>query len=328
MDSREGEFARIAHFFAPLAASRPDALGLRDDTALMWVPGAEERIAATVDTIVAGVHFIGDEAPGLIARKLLRVNLSDLAAMGARPSAYMLSMALPEAISDDWLGAFTAGLAQDQNLYGIGLIGGDSVTTPGPLTLTVAAYGLVPENRALRRDGARPGDGVYASGTIGDAALGLQCLRGELSGLAGDARDGLVARYRLPEPRVELGLALRAVATAAIDVSDGLAADLGHIAAASGVAITIEAGAVPLSPPAQTALEGVPGLIETVLTGGDDYELAFTLPPESVMALDAASENTPITRIGAVSEGTGVVMLDPAGIPVELARMGFSHPVS
>ena len=318
-----GEFARIATYFAPLAAGYPGAFGLGDDAAVV-APSAGAELVVTTDTIVAGIHYIGDESPDLIAQKLLRVNLSDLAAMGASPCAYILNMALPPAFDDAWVAAFAAGLAADQDRYGIVLIGGDSVATPGPATLSVTGLGEVPIGRALRRNGARPGDVVFVSGTIGDAALGLLAAR---DGVALFGAAVLIDRYRLPRPRLALGRHLRGLVHAATDISDGLVADLGHIASQSGVAARIDAGAVPLSDAARAALGAAPNLIETILTGGDDYELVFTAPRSIAPRLAAlASEiDVPITAIGAIHDGQKVAVFDVDGASIRLSRSGYTH---
>ncbi len=321
--ARHGEFARIARYLAPLAAGYPGAFGLLDDAAVL-APSDGAELVITTDTIVAGIHYIGDEAPGLIAGKLLRVNLSDLAAMGAAPRAYTLNMALPPAIDDAWVAAFAAGLAADQDRYGIVLIGGDSVATPGPVTLTVTGFGEVPAGGALRRDGAKPGDVIFVSGTIGDGALGLLAARDALT-VAG--AEALIDRFRSPRPRLALGRELRGLVHAATDISDGLAADLNHIAAASRVAARIDSGAVPLSTAARTALDSDPNLIETILTGGDDYELVFTAPRSTAKRLTklAAEIDVAITAIGEIGEGRGVAVFDAAGNRLQLSRSGYSH---
>jgi thiamine-monophosphate kinase len=318
-----GEFARIATYFAPLAAGYPGAFGLGDDAAVV-APSAGAELVITTDTIVAGVHYIGDEAPDLIAQKLLRVNLSDLAAMGAAPRAYTLNLALPPTFDDAWIAAFAAGLAADQDRYGIVLIGGDSVATPGPATLSVTGLGEVPIGGALRRNGARPGDIVFVSGTIGDAALGLLAARGSL---ALSCAAALIERYRSPRPRLALGRKLRGLVHATTDISDGLVADLGHIVAESGVAARIDAGAVPLSGAARAALAAAPNLIETILTGGDDYELVFCAPRAVAprLAVLASETDVPITAIGAIQDGEKVGVFDAAGAPIRLTRSGYSH---
>lgn len=323
---KTGEFDRIDRLFAPLAAGFPGALGLTDDAALIR-PAAGCDLVVTTDTIVSGVHYIGDELPDLVARKLLRVNLSDVASMGARPLAYTLNIALPSDIGDDWLESFVAGLAADQKEFGVSLIGGDSVSTPGPVTLTVTAFGEVAAGKAVRRSGAQPGDTLYVTGTIGDGALGLKAVRGQLGALSSAHRDYLVERYRLPRPRVFLGPLLSGLAHAAVDVSDGLVADLGHIADRSDVAAIVDAASVPLSTAAAAVLEQGPELRDTVLSGGDDYELLFTAPAaarDEVASL-ASDLELSITAIGRIEAGTGVRVIDADGEEIALASRGFVH---
>jgi thiamine-monophosphate kinase len=318
------EFERIARFFAPLAG--PGALGLLDDAALIDPPPGRQLVV-TADAIVAGVHFLTDDPPDLVARKLLRVNLSDLAAMGAVPLYYLLTTALPESCGEDWLAGFAAGLGADQNAFGISLLGGDSVATPGPATLSLTAIGSVVPGRAVRRDGALPGDTIYVTGTIGDAAIGLAALTGGLDVADAAERDFLADRYRLPRPRLAIGAALPGIAHAMQDVSDGLVADLGHICAVSGVAAVIDAAAVPLSPAARHALDRDPGLRPRILTGGDDYELLFTSSGDNAAAIAALAQPSgpPITPIGRIVAGSGVRVLDRAGKDIALAVSGFRH---
>lgn len=322
---RLGEFARIDRFFKPLAAGFPGALGLGDDAGLL-TPAPGESLAVTTDALVEGVHYLPGEPPGRLARKLLRVNLSDLAAMGARPLAYVLTTALTLAEGEDWLAAFTAGLAADQERYGIALLGGDSVRTPGPVILSVTAFGMVAADRALRRSGARPGDVVYVSGTLGDGALGLHAARGELAGLEPEVVAALASRYHLPEPRLALGEALAGVAHAAMDVSDGVIGDLGHICMESRVGARIEAARIPLSAAGRAAVARDPSLLPVALAGGDDYELLFTAGEEAADALAAVSERLalPLTPIGRIVAGEGVTVLDPAGQPVA-GLAGWTH---
>lgn len=318
-----GEFGRIARFFAPLASGAPGALGLTDDAALVDCPPGE-RLVVTVDAMVEGVHFLADDPPELVARKLVRVNLSDLAAMAARPVGYFLTTALPKFRGDDWLAGFAAGLAQDQAEFGITLLGGDSVSTPGPVSLTLTALGRVPAGAEVRRGGARPGDLVFVSGTIGDGALGLEAAQGKLDGVLEPADVAYLAdRYRLPRPRVGLGPRLSGLASAMMDVSDGLVGDLGHICEVSGVAGVIEAGQVPLS----VAAAKLPDRLETILTGGDDYELLFTVPPERRDAVTAAADaaGVPVTTIGRIEAGQGVRVLDGEGREMALAGIGWRH---
>src|ERR1700723_3203433 len=231
-----GEFGRIREFFAPLAGL--GALDLTDDAALVDCPPGY-RLVVTVDQLVEGVHFLADDPPELVAKKLMRRNLSDLAAMGATPRHYLLTSALPASRDDDWVRRFAEGLAEDQHRYGIALLGGDSTSTPGPTALTLTAIGQVAAGREIRRNGAKPGDRVWVSGTIGDAFLGLKALRGAYGKLAAAHRAALIARFQLPNPRTELGPCLGGIASAMIDISDGLLADLGHICETSGVAATI-----------------------------------------------------------------------------------------
>jgi len=316
------EFQLIADLFAPLAAGFPGALGLRDDAAFLAAePGMETVV--TVDAMVAGVHFLADDPPDLIARKLVRVNLSDLAAKGATPFAVLLAAAFPHDIADDWLRRFAAGLAEDLRRYGVALIGGDTVATPGPLTLSLTALGRVASGRALLRAAARRGDVVWVSGTIGDGFLGLAAARGELGGLDPADSAFLAGRYRLPEPRTALGPALIGVAHAGMDVSDGLIQDLGHICRASGVGAVVEAAKVPLSAAARAA--NTP--LASLLAGGDDYELLVTAPPgaEAAIAAASAAAGVPLTAIGRIVEGEGVTVMDADGRTLDLGRGGWRH---
>ncbi|WP_119421579.1 thiamine-phosphate kinase [Desertibaculum subflavum] len=321
-----GEFERIATFFAPLAA--PEALGLTDDAAVLApTPGCE--IVLTTDTMIGGVHFFPDDPPDLIARKLLRVNLSDLAAMGARPRGYLLASAWRRDTEDAWIARFASGLAEDQKLFGALLLGGDTTATDGPVALTLTAVGEVEAGRALRRNAARPGDEIWVSGTIGDAALGLRLRRGETLELDAAASAGLLARHQLPTPRLALGRILAArgwggPACAAIDVSDGLIADLGHICDASGAGAEVEGELVPISAAARAALASGKAGLADLLTGGDDYELCFTLPA-GAPAPDTASTEIACTRIGRIVAGGGVRVLAADGHALPLPRTGFRH---
>jgi thiamine-monophosphate kinase len=309
------EFQRIARFFAPLAG--PGALGLKDDVALIDGPAGTQYVLTT-DAIVEGIHFFPDDPPKQVAQKLLRVNLSDLAAKGAEPVGYLLTTALPASHGDAWLAKFSKGLAEDQKRFGIVLLGGDSVRTKGPATLSAAAIGRVRTGKALLRGGARAGDMLYMSGTLGDAALGLAVLKGGLKKLSARHRTHLVSRYRLPQPRLDLGRKLIGTASAAMDISDGLVADLGHLCDASGVAATVETARLPLSDAARAALKADPSLLQTILTGGDDYEILFT-------AARRALPQLPVAAIGRIEAGRGVTVLDGAGRPMTLKRGGYRH---
>jgi thiamine-monophosphate kinase len=315
---RLDEFQRIARYFAPLAGK--GALGLKDDVALIPGPVGEDYVV-TADTIVENVHFFADDPPKEIAQKLLRVNLSDLAAKGAKPVGYLLSLALPPSRGEAWLGAFSRGLAEDQKRYRCALLGGDSVRIDGPTTLSVTAIGTVASGRAILRSGARVGDRLYVSGTIGDAALGLKVLKRELAALPARHRSFLVERYRLPQPRLELGRKLARIASAMMDISDGLVADLGHLCEASGVAAVVESAKLPLSDAAGGALTREPRLIEAILGGGDDYELLFTAPASAAIAL----RRYPVTAIGRIVAGKGVTVLDAAGKAIRFKRGGYTH---
>jgi thiamine-monophosphate kinase len=314
----EGEFEFIARRLRPLATS-PGALGLVDDAALLDGRSGMQLVL-TKDAMVAGVHFLADDPPGQVAQKLLRVNLSDLAAMGARPIGYLLAVARPPAIEDDWLAAFCAGLADDNAAFGIALLGGDTVSTPGPLTLSLTAIGEVPTGEALLRAGARLGDDIWVSGTLGDAALGLAVLQGGLD-VAKKVRAHLIGRYRLPQPRLALGQALRGLAHAAIDISDGLLADLGHIVETSGLGAEIRVDLLP------TSASDLPGVQDEALSGGDDYELLFTAAKSQRDAIEqlVRKHDVPLTRIGEMQAAPGVRALDASGAEIRPKRTGWQH---
>lgn len=313
MSDAPGEFGLIARHFRPLAG--PGGLGLLDDAALLDPPPGR-TLVLTADAMVAGVHFLQDDDPHEVARKLLRVNLSDLAAMGAAPLAYLQTVSAPRDTPDAWFAAFAAGLAADGAVFGITLLGGDTTHTPGPLSLSLTAIGHVAPGGAVRRTGAEPGDGVWVTGTIGDSALGLLARRGELP----DPTGHLSARYGLPQPR--LGLLRPGLVRAAMDVSDGLVQDLGHLARAAGLGAELHAAAVPLS----DAVRGA-GRLELCLTGGDDYELLMAVSPVQETALRdaAAAEGIPVTRVGRFVPGAGVRVLDATGTDMRVPRPGWSH---
>ncbi len=307
------EFARIAKFFAPLAGEA--GLGLKDDAAVLSPPPGRELVL-TVDQMLEGVHFLPGDDPALIARKLLRRNLSDLAAMGATPLGYLLTTALPAALPEDWLAGFAKGLETDQRQFGIGLLGGDSSSSRTDIALTATLIGHVAPGQALPRSGARAGDKIWVTGSIGDAVLGLEARRGKLR----DQTGFLTRRSLLPEPRV--GLSLAGIASAAIDVSDGLVQDLSHICRGSGLAAVIHAGRVPVSP--EAAALGL-DYLEMRLTGGDDYELLLAVPPEHSDALRAACGDVPVTEIGIFQPGEGVRVLSDSGAPLTLSTSGWKH---
>ena len=325
-----GEDRLIARYFRPLARD-PGAFGLFDDAATLTPPAGCDVVLKT-DAIVGGVHFFPDDPPDSIAKKALRVNLSDLAAKGAKPAGFLLSLALPKTVADDWLEAFAHGLGTDADLYGCPLLGGDSVRTPGPVTVSIAAFGILPTGTMVRRSGARAGDRVVVTGTIGDAALGLLVRRDAETAkrwrLEESERNHLLDRYLLPQPRNAIAAALRQHASAAMDVSDGLAGDLAKLCAASGVGVHVEVARMPLSRAAQRAIAVDLSLIETALTGGDDYEIVASVPAaalDSLMA-QARAAGVALTEIGTIRSDKGAVQfLNQAGHPLTFKQPSFSH---
>jgi thiamine-monophosphate kinase len=319
-----GEDRLIARFFRPLARD-PGAFDLIDDAAILKAPSGHDVVVKT-DAIVGGVHFFPDDPPQSIGRKALRVNLSDLAAKGAMPAGFLLTLALPLGIDDEWLEAFSRGLGDDAERYDCPLLGGDTVRSPAAVMVSVAAFGTLPAGTMVRRDGAQPGDHVFVSGTIGDASLGLALRRDPSRGSALDAggREHLLGRYLVPEPRTGLAGLLRLHAAAAMDVSDGLAGDLAKLCRASGCSAEIDVGKVPLSKAAQRLVAAEPDLIETVLTGGDDYEILCAVRPGAVEAFRAAS--VALTEIGRIVVGSEPPrFVGPQGRALAFARPSFSH---
>jgi thiamine-monophosphate kinase len=316
MTSSSSEFDLIETYFAPLATDK-GAFGLKDDAALL-APRRGCELVVTTDAVVAGVDFFASDPAAAIAQKALRVNLSDLAAKGAEPFGYLLTLMLPQEIGGAFVKEFARGLSDDQRRYGVSLLGGDMSATPGPLAVSITAFGHVPAGRMVGRSGAKPGDRVFVTGTIGDSGGGLALLKNPALSHSAETHDALVSRYRLPEPRVSLAPLLRG-ASAAIDVSDGLLADLGHVAKASGVRIVVEAGRIPRSPALRTLWGDSPDAIVRAATAGDDYEIAYTA---SGPAMD---RSTPVSRIGTVEKGGGVILLDAQGREIAVPRKGFSH---
>ena len=270
----------------------------------------------SADTIVEGVHFLPGDPVETLGRKLLRVNLSDMAAMGATPLHYLMTVSVPRGTGAAWFAAYAAGLALDQAEFGVTLLGGDTTSTPGPITLSATIIGHVAPGRALQRSGARPGDGLWVTGTIGDGALGLLALRGQVPDLDGF----LAARYRLPQPRLSLELA--GIASAGMDVSDGLVQDCGHLARASGLRVEIDTARIPLSRAAATA-----NLLETCLTGGDDYELLLAVPLENETSLiaECARKAVPVTQIGRFAPGPPEVQVSAGTIRLDPKTPGWNH---
>jgi thiamine-monophosphate kinase len=321
------EDSLIARYFGPLA-THPGALGLGDDAAVLAPSG--DDVVVTTDAIVEGVHFLSTDPADTVARKALRVNLSDLAAKGAAPAGFVLTLAL-RAADDAWLSPFARALGEDAAHFGCPLLGGDTVSTPGPLTISITALGHVPTGKMVRRNGAKPGDRVVVTGTIGDAALGLDILRGGAvaASLADDmAREMLVGRYRVPQPRNALAKAVLDHAGAAMDVSDGLAGDLAKLCAASGVSAVIDAPAIPLSQAAAGLLARGIVAIEAIVSGGDDYEILCTVPEAGFEAFAQAAEaaGVAISSIGTIIAGAAIPrFLDARGSEIALPRLSYSH---
>jgi thiamine-monophosphate kinase len=325
MSRRLGEDDLIARYFAPLAG--PAGLGLRDDAALVAPPPGHDLVL-TADALVAGVHFFANDPPAAIARKALRVNLSDLAAKGARPLGFLLTLALPGDWREDWLEAFADGLGADALAFDCPLIGGDTVSTPGPLSLSVTAIGSVPEGRMARRTGVKPGDRLYVTGTIGDAAIGLKVRQGRGPDIPQPDKAFLIGRYLTPEPRLKLIGAMLDHANAGMDVSDGFVGDLTKMLDASGVSARVAIFRLPLSPAARAAIAADPGLFEVAATGGDDYELLASAAPASAPAFEAAAAaaGAPLTFMGEAVEGRRApTFVGADGAPVAFARGSYSH---
>jgi thiamine-monophosphate kinase len=319
-----GEDDLIARYFKPLATD-PGARGLVDDAAVL--AASSDDLVLTTDAIVEGVHYLPDDTPDTVARKALRVNLSDLAAKGATPAGFLLTLALRR-VDHAFMAPFAQALGEDAAAYGCPLLGGDTVSTPGPVMISIAAFGRVPPGRMVRRDALRAGDHIFVSGTVGDAALGLDLMKGKAPDLAPDHRAFLIGRYRVPQPRLALARAVRDHAGAAMDVSDGLAGDLAKMCAASCVTATIDAGAVPLSHAAQAMLATGAVRLQRVLGGGDDYEILCGVSPDRrdgfVEAATRAGVN--VTAIGRAAAGTGVPrFVDRNGAEITISARSFSH---
>ena len=322
-----GEDSLIARYFRPIATD-PGAFNLDDDAAALKASGGD--IVVTTDAIVEGVHFLPDDPPDTIARKALRVNLSDLAAKGATPAGFVLTLALRNT-DEAWLRPFAAALGEDAAQFGCPLLGGDTVSTPGPLMISITAFGRVPSGKMVHRSGARPGDHVLVTGTIGDAALGLAVLtNGAVQAAVNDvdARNLLIGRYRVPQPRTALAEIVRDHASAAMDVSDGLAGDLTKLCAVSAVSAVIDLPLIPLSDVARDLISrGITG-IETLIAGGDDYEILCTVAADRVEAFTHAAQRAGVAlhTIGMVVAGTRAPkILDGQGGEITLKRRSYSH---
>jgi thiamine-monophosphate kinase len=324
-----GEDSLIERFFRPLVRD-PGAFDLRDDAAAITPPSGMDLVLTT-DSVIEGVHFFPGDPAESIAKKALRANLSDLAAKGAEPLGFLLTLAMPKSIDEEWIAAFADGLAADIKTYGCALLGGDTDSTPGLLSVSITAFGKVPQGKMIRRAGAKPGNAVVVSGTLGDAALGLALRRdpqlAKKAKLSAEEESHLLERYLVPQPRTKLAKALRAHAHAAMDISDGLAGDLTKLAAVSAVSASVEAEKLPLSSAAQKLLEHDPKLIETICTGGDDYEILAAVPREALSAFHKQAKESGIrlTEIGVTGSGEGAEVRGRDGRPLRFKHPSFSH---
>ncbi|HSZ66932.1 MAG TPA: thiamine-phosphate kinase [Xanthobacteraceae bacterium] len=327
-DGPSAEDRLIARHFAPLATD-PGAFRLTDDAAVITPPPGSDLVVTT-DGVIAGVHFFPDDPPDKIARKVLRMNLSDLAAKGAKPVGFLISVSLPGNVDDAWIASFAAGLGDDAKDYGCPLLGGDTDRTPGPIAASITAFGAVPKGAMVRRSTAKAGDSVVVTGTIGDSALGVRLRRDPSLAQRWRLTETMLAhlqqRYLLPEPRNALADAVLQYAASAMDVSDGLVGDIAKLGRASGVAVEIDVARVPFSQAARTAIAADPALIETALTGGDDYEIVLTLKPERLAALCAAADKAgvAVTEIGRIMAGEGARFIRD-GKPLAFTRSSYSH---
>ncbi len=324
--SASGEDGLIARFFAPLAVCRAgspcQAFGLLDDAAVLTPPQGQDLVLSK-DALVAGVHFFAHDDPALIARKALRVNISDLAAKGAQPLGYLLALALPPAPSDAWLEAFSKGLAQDQAEYGIALLGGDTVKTNGELMISITVVGCVPHGRMVRRTTAQVGDVLAVTGTIGDSALGCRVLAGHSLPIAPSHLEFLQDRDWLPRPRLSFAPHLLRYASAAMDISDGFVGDLAKLCRVSGVSVQVNVEDIPLSDATRAAVQLQPPLLESVLGGGDDFEVLFTVAPQHLAALRRTHQ--PITVLGHIEPAGQGAQIFQFGKKLDVRRPSYSH---
>jgi thiamine-monophosphate kinase len=324
--SLPSEFSLIEKLFAPLAGE--GSFALQDDAAL-FTPAPGRQLVLTKDAIAEGRHYLPDDPPGDVAQKLLRVNLSDLAAKGTTPQGYLLSCAWSTSISYAWMAAFAAGLAADQEHFGIVLLGGDTIRVDGPSVFSLTAIGDVAEGQMVLRSGANVGDDLWVTGTIGDGALGLLAAQGELDFLSPSEREHLIQRYRVPQPPVTFGRELSGIASAALDVSDGLVADLQHLCDRSAVTAVVERWNVPLSDPVKSAVKAHPELLDVVLGGGDDYQTLFSASQTAAAAIGQRMKmsGTRATKIGRLVETAAapvLLELEPGEIVIAELR-GFNH---
>jgi thiamine-monophosphate kinase len=329
-DQGSPEDRLIARYFKPLA-KHPGTFGFNDDCSAITPPAGHDLVLKT-DGLIEGVHFFPDDPADLVAKKALRVNLSDLAAKGARPLGFLLAIALRKGFSEDWLSAFTRGLGEDADAYACPLLGGDTDSTPGPISISISAFGALPSGTMVRRAGAKAGDHVFVSGTIGDAALGLRVRRDatmtERWWLDAAMHDHLVSRFRLPQPRMALAEIVRVHASAAMDVSDGLVADLAKLCRTSKVSAHIPIKRLPLSVAASQAMMADVNLLDPILTGGEDYEILCAVPPSAAATFIGAAmqAGVSVTEIGRIVPGDGPPRFTgPEGRELSFERLGWSH---
>ena len=327
-DEPSAEDRLIARYFAPLA-THPGAFGLVDDAAAITPPPGCDLVLKT-DGVIAGVHFFPDDPPDTIGRKALRMNLSDLAAKGAKPLGFLIALALPAKIDEAWVAAFAAELGDDAKRYACPLLGGDTDRTPGPIAAAVTAFGAVPSGAMVRRSTAKAGDSVVVTGSIGNSALGVRLRKDQSLARRWRLDDAMQAhlkqRYLLPQPRNVLAEAVLHHASAAMDISDGLAGDLAKLCRTSSVAADVDIARVPLSDAARAAVSADPDALEAALTGGDDYEILLTLAPDKLGAFsaDAKKAGVAIAEIGRIAAGQGAHFLRD-GKPLIFARASYSH---
>ena len=320
------EFGVISKYFRPLTGGNAAALDLADDGAVIQSASGVEMVI-TCDALIAGVHFLEDSLPQMVAARALRVNLSDLAAMGASPVAYTLALMVPSGTPEKWFEDFASQLLEDQKRYGICLIGGDTVATPGPLSVSITAFGEVPCNSALTRSAAGVGDRIYVTGTIGDAALGLSALKGDLKQCDKETIGYFVNKFLWPEPRLSVGMGVRGIASAAVDISDGLLSDVNHICMASNVGAKIWEASLPFSSRAQPLVRVRPDLRSQLMGGGDDYELVLVVPEKNNQAFWQFLEGHSVvaTEIGEITGGNGVYLVNEEGTSIKTEALGYKH---
>ena len=297
-----------------------------DNDAALLELSSLKNLVVTTDTLVEKIHFGLTDNPCLIAKKLMRINLSDLAAMGSSPLAYLLNLALPKKVTDQWLGRFALGLKEDQKKYNVFLAGGDTVATTGPIVLSLTAFGSNQKGLYHKRSGAKEGDFIFVSGTVGDSALGLVSIKKELK-IPKKDREFLIQKYFLPEPRISLGEKLLTIASSAIDVSDGLAQDINHICMSSGIGAQLFFSKLPISSSAKLLLKNYPKFKKKILNGGDDYEIVFTASSELEKKIKALSKRTriKITKIGVMTRAKRFKILDHQNHEIKIKRLGYQH---